>query len=160
MRFRTVAPNQVRIITIATSLGPVDVEKFVSFPIETSMSGLPGIEQIRSVSLRAFACNRLLPGKHGHLLLPASGDGMATAGSRNDPGGLGNSRYGAHFDRLRGNGSRAEVSAMKLLTPRALALLPLRNPACTTTLASASIANSGWYEGPPGFGLYPFKTPS
>jgi len=45
-----ITPNQVQILTVSPGLGPVDVEKFVTFPVETAMSGLPGIEQIRSVS--------------------------------------------------------------------------------------------------------------
>lgn len=45
-----VTPNQVLVLTQAPGLGPVEVERFVTFPVETAMSGLPGIEQIRSVS--------------------------------------------------------------------------------------------------------------
>lgn len=45
-----VTPNQVLILTNAPGLGPVEVEKFITFPVETAMSGLPGIELIRSVS--------------------------------------------------------------------------------------------------------------
>jgi cobalt-zinc-cadmium resistance protein CzcA len=45
-----VTPNQVQILTNAPGLGPVEVEKFITFPVETAMSGLPGIEEIRSVS--------------------------------------------------------------------------------------------------------------
>jgi len=45
-----VTPNQVQILTNAPALGPVEVEKFITFPVETAMSGLPGIELIRSVS--------------------------------------------------------------------------------------------------------------
>jgi cobalt-zinc-cadmium resistance protein CzcA len=45
-----VTPNQVQILTNAPGLGPVEVEKFITFPVETAMSGLPGIERIRSVS--------------------------------------------------------------------------------------------------------------
>ena len=45
-----VTPNQVQIITVAPALGPVEVEQFITFSIETAMSGLPGIERIRSVS--------------------------------------------------------------------------------------------------------------
>ncbi len=41
---------QVQILTNAPALGPVDVERAISFPVEAAMSGLPGIEQIRSVS--------------------------------------------------------------------------------------------------------------
>ena len=45
-----VTPNQVQVLTNAPSLGPVEIEKFITFPVETAMSGLPGITQIRSVS--------------------------------------------------------------------------------------------------------------
>lgn len=41
---------QVQVLTNAPSLGPVDVEQTITFPVESSMSGLPGVEQIRSVS--------------------------------------------------------------------------------------------------------------
>ena len=45
-----VTPNQVLIITRSPGLGPVEVERFITFPVETAMSGLPGIETIRSKS--------------------------------------------------------------------------------------------------------------
>ncbi len=45
-----VTPNQVLIITRAPGLGPVEVERFITFSVETSMSGLPGITSIRSTS--------------------------------------------------------------------------------------------------------------
>lgn len=45
-----VTPNQVQILTNAPGLGPVEVENFITFPVETAMSGLPGVESIRSVS--------------------------------------------------------------------------------------------------------------
>ena len=45
-----VTPNQVQILTNAPGLGPVEVEQFITFPVETAMSGLPGIDSIRSVS--------------------------------------------------------------------------------------------------------------
>jgi cobalt-zinc-cadmium resistance protein CzcA len=41
---------QVQILSDAGALSPVEVEKYVSFPIETTMSGLPRVEEIRSVS--------------------------------------------------------------------------------------------------------------
>ncbi len=41
---------QVQILTEAGSLSPVEVEKYVSYPIETTMAGLPKLEEIRSVS--------------------------------------------------------------------------------------------------------------
>jgi len=45
-----VTPNQVQILTNAPGLGPLEVERFITFPVETAMSGLPGITLIRSVS--------------------------------------------------------------------------------------------------------------
>jgi heavy metal efflux system protein len=41
---------QVQILSEAGALSPTEVEKYVSFPIETTMSGLPRVEQIRSIS--------------------------------------------------------------------------------------------------------------
>ena len=41
---------QVQILTNSPGLAPEEVERFVTFPVETSMSGLPAVEQIRSVS--------------------------------------------------------------------------------------------------------------
>jgi len=45
-----VSPNQVQVITRAPGLGPLEVEQYITFPVETAMSGLPGTELIRSVS--------------------------------------------------------------------------------------------------------------
>ncbi len=41
---------QVQILTNSPGLAPEEVENFISFPVETAMSGLPKIEEIRSVS--------------------------------------------------------------------------------------------------------------
>lgn len=41
---------QVQVLTSAPSLAPLEVERQITFPIEVSMSGLPSISQIRSVS--------------------------------------------------------------------------------------------------------------
>ena len=35
-------PVQVQVLTRTPSLGPIDVEQFVTFPIEASLAGLPG----------------------------------------------------------------------------------------------------------------------
>ena len=40
-------PVQVQILTRAPALGPVEVEQFVTFPIETNLSGLPGLKELR-----------------------------------------------------------------------------------------------------------------
>ncbi len=41
---------QVQVQTPCPALGPVDVETLVTLPVELSMGGLPGVEQIRSLS--------------------------------------------------------------------------------------------------------------
>ena len=41
---------QVQVLTTAPALGPLEVEQFVTFPVEAAMSGLPRIAEIRSVS--------------------------------------------------------------------------------------------------------------
>lgn len=41
---------QVQVLTNAPSLGPAEVEQFITFPVETVMSGLPRLEEVRSVS--------------------------------------------------------------------------------------------------------------
>ncbi len=41
---------QVQVLTTSPSLGPVEMEQFVTFPIETSMSGIPRVREIRSVT--------------------------------------------------------------------------------------------------------------
>src|SRR5215831_6144161 len=43
-------PVQVQILTRAPALGPVEVEQFVTFPIETSLNGLPALRELRSIS--------------------------------------------------------------------------------------------------------------
>jgi len=41
---------QVQIITSSPTLAPLEVERYITFPIEVAMSGLPGVEEIRSIS--------------------------------------------------------------------------------------------------------------
>ncbi|MDP0496070.1 MAG: CusA/CzcA family heavy metal efflux RND transporter [Verrucomicrobiota bacterium JB024] len=48
--FPDVSPALVQVFTVTSGLGPEEVEKFVTFPVEVSMSGLPDVEEIRSVS--------------------------------------------------------------------------------------------------------------
>ena len=45
-----VTSNQVQINTLAAGFAPVEMEKYVTFPIEVAMSSLPRKEEIRSIS--------------------------------------------------------------------------------------------------------------
>ena len=47
--------NQVQINTKAPALSPFEVEKNVSLPIETALSGIPGLEYTRSISRSGFS---------------------------------------------------------------------------------------------------------
>lgn len=48
--FPDVSPNLVQVYTVTEGLAPEEIEKYVTYPIEAAMNGLPGIEKIRSVS--------------------------------------------------------------------------------------------------------------
>ena len=48
--FPDVSPNLVQVFTVTEGLAPEEVEAFVTYPVETAMLGLPGVEKIRSVS--------------------------------------------------------------------------------------------------------------
>ena len=50
-----VTPVQVLVITKAGRYSPYDVEKLVSYPIETAMNGLPDVKQVRSISQFALS---------------------------------------------------------------------------------------------------------
>jgi len=41
---------QVQVLTNAPGLAPGEVEKFITFPVEAAMSGLPAVDEIRSIS--------------------------------------------------------------------------------------------------------------
>ena len=41
---------QVQVLTNSPALGPVEVEQFITFPVENAMSGVPDVEEIRSIT--------------------------------------------------------------------------------------------------------------
>jgi heavy metal efflux system protein len=47
--------NQVQINTAEPGLSPVEIEKRVTFPIETALAGIPGLESTRSLSRNGFS---------------------------------------------------------------------------------------------------------
>jgi cobalt-zinc-cadmium resistance protein CzcA len=48
--FPDTTPVQVQINTVAPALGPEEVEAQITIPVEKSLSGLPGLESLRSIS--------------------------------------------------------------------------------------------------------------
>ncbi|CAL1691425.1 Nickel and cobalt resistance protein CnrA [Brevundimonas subvibrioides] len=47
--------RQVQITTVAPALGPEEVERQVTFPLETELAGLPGLIETRSLSRHGFS---------------------------------------------------------------------------------------------------------
>lgn len=47
--------KQVQINTEAAALSPVEIEKQVTFPIETALAGIPGLQSTRSISRNGFS---------------------------------------------------------------------------------------------------------
>ena len=41
---------QIQVVTSVGSLSPIEVERYVTFPVERVMAGLPNIEELRSIS--------------------------------------------------------------------------------------------------------------
>ena len=48
--FPDVTPNLVQVFTETGGLAPEEVEKYVTYPVEVAMSGLPDLKEVRSVS--------------------------------------------------------------------------------------------------------------
>jgi len=46
---------QVSVLTSAPGLAPLEVEQYLTFPVETAMNGLPGVDEIRSISRTAVS---------------------------------------------------------------------------------------------------------
>jgi cobalt-zinc-cadmium resistance protein CzcA len=47
--------KQVQINTIDPGLSPIEIEKRVTFPVETALAGIPGLESTRSISRNGFS---------------------------------------------------------------------------------------------------------
>ncbi|KTS22440.1 cation transporter [Methylobacterium indicum] len=45
-----ISPKQVMVLTLSPGLGPLEVERLVSFPVESAMAGAPGLTGLRSTS--------------------------------------------------------------------------------------------------------------
>ena len=50
-----VTNKQVQINTSAPAFGPLDMERLVTYPVETAMAGIPGLEGTRSLSRNGFS---------------------------------------------------------------------------------------------------------
>ncbi|MCL2326140.1 MAG: CusA/CzcA family heavy metal efflux RND transporter [Proteobacteria bacterium] len=48
--FPDTTPTLVQVFTETDGLSPEEVEKFITYPVETHMNGLPGLKEVRSIS--------------------------------------------------------------------------------------------------------------
>ena len=48
--FPDVSPTLVQIVTESPGLAPEEVEQLITYPVEVSMNGMPGVEQVKSIS--------------------------------------------------------------------------------------------------------------
>src|SRR5215471_10432808 len=53
--FPDTTPVQVQINAVAPGLGPLEVESQITFPVEQAISGLPRLEEVRSLSRFALS---------------------------------------------------------------------------------------------------------
>ena len=53
--FPDISPIMVPIFAEAHGMAPEEVERLITFPIETAMNGLPGVTQIKSTSAFGMA---------------------------------------------------------------------------------------------------------
>ena len=89
--------NQVQINTVAPALSPVEIEKQVTFPIETALAGIPGLDYTRSLSRNGFSqVTAVFAENDRHLLRAPAGRraparGRATACRRAPSRGWGRS---------------------------------------------------------------------
>src|SRR5678816_843243 len=47
--------NQIQINTEVPQLSPVEIERQVTFPVETALAGIPGLQYTRSISRNGFS---------------------------------------------------------------------------------------------------------
>lgn len=48
--FPDATPAQIQVNTVAASLAPEEIERQITLPVEQAISGLPGLENVRSIS--------------------------------------------------------------------------------------------------------------
>jgi cobalt-zinc-cadmium resistance protein CzcA len=64
-----ITPVQVQILTRSPALGPIEVEQYVTFPVESAMTGIPGVHEIRSVSRYGLSAVTVIFEDHVSLYL-------------------------------------------------------------------------------------------
>jgi cobalt-zinc-cadmium resistance protein CzcA len=93
--FPDVTNIQVQVFTEAPGLAAVEVEKLITFPVETAMSGLPGLEQVRSISKTGLSVVTIVfnDATDTYFARQLVGERLSTAKER-IPNGLGSPEMG------------------------------------------------------------------
>ncbi len=60
---------QVQVVTEAGTLPPVEVERLITYPVELAMSGLPGVEEVRSISRLGISLVTIVFREHTDIML-------------------------------------------------------------------------------------------
>ena len=90
--------KQVQINTAAAALSPVEIEKQVTFPIETALAGMPGLESTRPFAQWFFSGDGGLPRQCGYLLCSPAGERTPHRSARKSSP-WGRADYGPHLHR-------------------------------------------------------------
>ena len=80
--FPDTTPVQVQVNTVAPALSPLEIERQITAPVEQAISGLPGLDEVRSLS--KFGLSQVtvdLRGRHRHLPRAAGGQRAARSAS-------------------------------------------------------------------------------
>ena len=70
--FPDVTNVQVQVATEAPGRSPEEVERFVTVPIEITMTGLPGLVEMRSLNRNGLSIVTLVSVSYTHLTLPTN----------------------------------------------------------------------------------------
>jgi cobalt-zinc-cadmium resistance protein CzcA len=89
--------KQVQINTVVPTMSPVEVEKRVTYPIETAISGLNGVEHALDVAQRLQPGDRDLQGEREPVLHAPAGNRTAGPGA-SEPAGKCRAADGTGFD--------------------------------------------------------------
>jgi cobalt-zinc-cadmium resistance protein CzcA len=71
--FPDVTNVQVEVLSTAPGLSALEIERFVTYPIENAMRGLPDVVQMRSITKFSLSVVTSSPRQGRHLFCPAAG---------------------------------------------------------------------------------------
>ena len=108
--FPDVTNIQVEVLSNAPGLSPLEVEKFVTHPVEMTIRGVPRLARSPvGLQVRALRHHGRLRGRRGHLLRPGARPRAPHRGPGEGPGGR-RDRHGAGLD---GHGGDLPVHARR-----------------------------------------------